>query len=80
MIIDIFTKGIVTVLCSFYKDAVKGRLKDILLSQETFLAIVIGGVFSSAGSSCFPESAKIVDVSLGYGGFCITPRKGSIQI
>ncbi|QHN03079.1 hypothetical protein FTO74_06620 [Granulicella sp. WH15] len=78
MITDIFTKGIFTVLWSFYKNAVESRLKEIVLSQEILLAVVIGGVFSFAGSSYFPESAKIVDVSLGYLayaaialGFCV---------
>jgi hypothetical protein len=78
MIAHMFEKGILTVLWSFYKEAVRGRIVEIVFSQETLLALVLGGAFSFAGSSYFPESAKIVDVSLGYLayaaialGFCV---------
>ena len=78
MIANIFRKGILTVLCSFYRDAVSGRLSEILFSQESVLALILGGAASFFGASYFPNSAKIVDISLGYLayaaialGFCV---------
>jgi hypothetical protein len=78
MIANLFRKGILTVLWSFYKEAVKDRLGEIVFSQETALALLLGVVASLYGSSYSPNSARIVDVAIGYLtyaaialGFCV---------
>jgi hypothetical protein len=69
MISGLWNRGIFRVFLHFYERGIKGRESDILFTQETSLAILLGVFITIFGHHFFSGSAKIVDIAVGYLGY-----------
>lgn len=65
----IFTHGILRVLFRFARDGVRGRVEEIVFTQESFLSIAAGFAFAIWGQKICADSAKLSDFSLGFLGY-----------
>jgi lysylphosphatidylglycerol synthetase-like protein (DUF2156 family) len=78
VIIGLFNSGVLRVLWSFFDKAIKRRMGEIVFTQEVLISCVLGVSLGFFGKSFFRDSAKPLDVSLGFIayaaialGFCV---------
>ncbi|SEC21774.1 hypothetical protein [Terriglobus roseus] len=69
MISGLWNTGVLKVLFSFYRKAVKERSSEILFTQETLISVVVGGTIGLFGNRLFPGSAKLLDIAVGFLGY-----------
>lgn len=69
MISGLWKDGILHVFWHFYKTGFRSRIKNIVFRQEVSIAIVIAVLLSKFGPVLFPDSAKILDIAIGFLGY-----------
>ena len=69
MMSGLWNRGILAVFWHFYKTGIRGQVKHVLLTQEMSIAVLTAVFFTKFGPVLFPDSAKILDIAIGFLGY-----------